>query len=384
MQVPFSYLDRQFENVDDYLSDIRKLVLSGKFTLGEELEKFEHSFAQKHNAPYAIGVGTGTDAIAMSLKLLGIGVGDEVITCANTFIASVGAIVQTGATPVFVDSEDGFVIDANKIEEAITEKTKAIVPVHYTGNIADMPRIKAIAERHNLFIVEDACQAILGAIDGCRVGSWGETAAFSLHPLKNLNVWSDAGVIVTHSSELAERLRLYRNHGLQDRETCVSYGVNCRMDALQAVVGNRLIRKLDQITEKRQRIAGHYDRVLAELSEYVDVPKRRSGVNHVFHLYVLRAQNRDELLTYLQASGIQARIHYRIPMHLQPAARHLGYKLGDFPVAEHHSKYAITLPAHPYLTDSEIEHTLGKVSEFYQSHGDSTVQDHSNYSLSIS
>ena len=260
MKVPFSYLDRQFrDSVDEYLSDIRELVLSGDFTLGEALGKFEAQFAELHDAPYAIGVGTGTDAITMSLKMLGVGKKDEVITCANTFIASVGGIVQTGATPVLVDSDDGYVIDPSKIEAAITDKTKAILAVHYTGNIADMPRIQKIADRYNLIIVEDACQATLGDIQGKPVGSWGKAAAFSLHPLKNLNLWADAGMIVTHSRELNDKLHLYRNHGLSDRDTCQFYGINCRMDTIQAVVGNRAIKNVRKLTKRRQEIARQYD-----------------------------------------------------------------------------------------------------------------------------
>src|SRR3990167_7171767 len=196
MHVPYSYLERQFSDIEPYLDDLRQFVKTADFTLGVELEKFEKRFAKLHHAPYAIGVGTGTDALAMSFKMLNIGIGDEVITCANTFIASVGAIVQVGATPVLVDSENGYVIDPDKIEAAITPKTKVIMPVHYTGNMADMPKIAAIAKKHNLQIVEDACQTILGAIDGKPAGSWGVFAGFSLHPLKNLNVWSDAGVII--------------------------------------------------------------------------------------------------------------------------------------------------------------------------------------------
>ena len=182
---------------------------------------------------------------------MGIGPGDEVITCTNTFVATVGAIIQAGAKPVFVDSENGYVIDPELIEAAITDKTKAIVPVHYTGNIADMPRIKAIADSYGLKIVEDSCQAIMGRINGKAVGSWGDTAAFSLHPLKNINVWSDGGIILTHSSELNDKLRLYRNHGLADRDTVVSWGVNSRLDTVQAVVGNRLIASADDCCDRR-------------------------------------------------------------------------------------------------------------------------------------
>jgi len=365
MRVPYSYLERQFADIDPYLEDLREFVKTTDFTIGAELEKFEKQFAAIHKAPHAIGVGTGTDALAIPFKMLGIGPGDEVITCANTFIASVGAIVQVGATPVFVDSENGYVIDPDKIEAAITEKTKAILPVHYTGNIADMPRIAKIAEKHNLHIVEDACQTIMGAIDGKPVGSWGAFAGFSLHPLKNLNVWSDAGVIVTHSDEYAEKIRLYRNHGLINRDVCVEFGINCRMDTIQAVIANRLIKKLDSITTRRIAIAHGYDKAFADLKDFIDVPVRRPGVNHVFHIYVLRVKHRDQLLKYLSDAGFEVKIHYPIPMHLQPAAEYLGYKKGDFPMAEAHGQQVITLPAHPYLTQEEIDYTIEKVREFY-------------------
>jgi dTDP-4-amino-4,6-dideoxygalactose transaminase len=366
MRVNFSYLDRQFADVDDYLKDVRALVLTGDFTLGPPLKKFEESFAKLMEAPYAIGVGTGTDAISMSLKVLGIGPGDEVITTTNTFIATVGAIVQAGATPVFVDSEDGYVIDTTKIEAAITKKTKAIVPVHYTGNVADMPAVMKIATKHKLAVVEDSCQSIMGAIDGKLVGSWGATAAFSLHPLKNLNVWADGGVIVTHSKDLAEKLRLYRNHGLANRDEVVSFGINCRLDTIQAVIGNRLVGQTKQITERRIANAKRYDEAFKDLSAFINIPKRRPGVRHVFHLYVLRVKRRDELLAHLKKNGVDAKLHYPIPMHLQKAAAHLGYKQGDFPVAEEHGRTCITLPGHQHLTDEEVGYVIDQVRAFYR------------------
>ena len=365
MHVSFSYLERQFQDIDPYLEDIRELVRTGDFTLGDALSEFEHRFADLMNAPYAIGVGTGTDAIAMSLKILEIGTGDEVITTPNTFIATVGAIVMTGARPVFVDSEDGYVIDPSKIEAAITAKTKAIVPVHYTGNMADMPAIMQIAEKYNLIVVEDACQAIMAAIDGKMAGSWGLTAAFSLHPLKNLNVWADGGVILTHSRELAEKLRLYRNHGLINRDEVASFGINCRLDTIQAVIGNRLIGQAERITDKRIANAKQFDMAFNDLQDYINIPIRRPDVRHVYHLYVLRVKNRDDLLDYLNKNGIEAKVHYPIPIHLQKAARNLGFKEGDFPISEQHSKTAITLPAHQHLTENEIAYVIERVKDFY-------------------
>ena len=366
MHVPFSYLQRQFADIGPYLADISELVTSGDFTLGRELEIFEERFAQLCDAPHAVGVGTGTDALALPLKLMGIGPGDEVIATSNTFIATVGAIVMTGATPVFVDSENGFVMDPELIEAAITPRTRAIVPVHYSGNVADMPRIMRIADERDLVVVEDACQAIGGALDGKPVGSWGVAAGFSLHPLKNLNVWGDGGIVVTHSSELARKLRLYRNHGLANRDEVECFGVNCRLDTLQAVVGNRLIDGVEWITETRIANARRYDEAFARLEEWVEVPVRRPGVRHVFHLYIMRVRQRDQLLEYLNARGIEAKIHYPTPVHLQRAASHLGYAEGSLPVTEADRHQIITLPAHQHLGDDELHYVVEQVGAFYE------------------
>ena len=366
-RVPFSYLDRQFADVEEYLSDIRDLVRSGDFTLGAPLREFEQRFADLCGMPHAIGVASGTDALFLSLKILDVGPGDEVITTPTTFFATMGAIAMTGARIVLVDSEDGFVIDPAKIEAAITSRTKAIVPVHYTGNVADMPAIMEVADRHGLRVVEDACQSIGASIDGMAVGSWGEAAGFSLHPLKNLNVWGDGGVIVTRSEEIAEKLRLFRNHGLVNRDEAVIFGHNSRLDTLQAVIGNRLIDQVGWITQQRIDIARNYDEAFADMGEHIGVPERRTGVKHVYHLYMVRANRRDELLTHLNANGVEAKVHYPIPMHLQVAARGLGYKEGDFPVCEADSQSILTLPAHQHLTSEEIEYTIEQVRSFYLS-----------------
>jgi len=364
LRIPFSYLDRQFANVDAYLADLKEFVITGDFTLGAPLREFEKRFATLTSMPFAIGVGSGTDALILSLKILGVGPGDEVITTPTTFIATVGAIAVAGARPVFVDSEEGFVIDPAKIEAAITPRTKAILPVHYTGNVADMPTIQKIAQQHNLHLIEDSCQSIAAGIDGQPVGTWGETAAFSLHPLKNLNVWGDGGVIVTKSEEIADKLRLYRNHGLVDRDRVAIFGTNSRLDTLQAVIGNRLLEEVDWITEQRIANAKRYDKAFADLGTQVRVPARRKGVKHVFHLYILRVERRDELHEYLNARGIEAKIHYPIPVHLQQASKDLGYKEGDFPVSEADSRHVLTLPAHQHLSSEEIDYVIENVYAF--------------------
>jgi dTDP-4-amino-4,6-dideoxygalactose transaminase len=365
MRVPFSYLDRQFADLEPYLEDLRAFIKTGDFTLGKPLREFESRFAELVGLPHAIGVASGTDALILSLRVHGIGPGDEVITTPTTFIATVGAIAMTGARVVFVDSEDGFVIDPAGIEAAITPRTRAIVPVHYTGNVADMPAIAEIAQRRGLLVIEDGCQAIAASLDGKPVGFWGATVAFSLHPLKNLNVWADGGLIGTFDAELARTLRLYRNHGLVNRDEAAMFGFNSRLDTIQAVIGNRLIDDAPSLTERRIAHARRYDEAFRDLAPQLRVPRRRPGVRHVFHLYVIRAERRGELAAHLNAQGIEAKVHYPIPVHLQRAAAHLGYRRGDFPVAEADAECVITLPAHPYLQPDEIEHTIAHVRRFY-------------------
>jgi len=365
MRVPYSYLAQQFDEIDSYLADIRSLVRSGDFTLGAAVAEFEQRFADLCGLPYAIGVSSGTDALAMSLESIGVGHGDEVITTPNTFVATVGAIVMTGARPVFVDNNEEYTIDSSRIEEAITAKTKAILPVHLTGIPADMPAIMEIANRNGIKVVEDAAQAILASIDGKHVGSWGETAGFSLHPLKNLNVWGDGGVIVTRSAEIAERLKLMRNHGLSDRDTVVEYGQNSRLDSLQAVVGNRLIGEANPITDARIANAKHYDQGLADLGEHIVIPTRKPGVKQVYHTYVIQVADRTGLLGYLESNEIEAKVHYPIPLHLQEASQYLGYTEGDFPVCERHCETILSLPVHQHLCPDQLDWVIDRIHGFY-------------------
>ncbi len=366
MRVKYSYLDRQFADVQAYVNDIRQVAEEGDFTLGSAVEEFETRFAELLGLPHAVGVSSGTDALILSLKILGIGPGDEVITSPNTFVATVGAIAMTGARPVFVDNNEEYTIDVDKIERAITPKTRAIMPVHLTGCPAHMPTIMEIARRNNLVVVEDAAQAILASIDGKSVGSWGETAGFSLHPLKNLNIWGDGGVIVTRSAELDARLRLFRNHGLKGRDEVEFFGHNCRLDTVQAAVANRLMDEVHAITDMRIANARRFDEAFSDLAEFITVPPRRPEVKQVFHTYVMQVRDRDRLLAHLIDKGIDAKVHYPIPMHLQKAAEYLGYSKGDFPVCERHCETIITLPVHQHLTKEEIEYVIDHVQSFYR------------------
>ena len=278
MKVRYSYLRQQFSNCNDLWSDLKKFVATGDFTLGKELTKFEKSFARLIGTKYAVGVNSGTDAIKLSLKTLGIGFGDEVITAANTFVATVGAITEIGAKPIFIDCDDTFCMDIDELEKKITKKTRAIVPVHFTGYMTDMPKLLKIAKKYNLPIVEDACQSILASINNKNAGCWGDFGAFSLHPLKNINVWSDGGIITTNNKKFYENLLLLRNHGLIDRDTVKICGYNSRLDTFQAVVGNWLLPSAKRIANQRIKNANYYDREFSKIKEI--------RINHIINMNI--------------------------------------------------------------------------------------------------
>jgi len=365
MHVRYSYLPQQFADIQGLLGEIEAFVQSGDFTLGEPLTRFERGFAALVGARHAIGVGSGTDALKLPLRALGIGPGDEVITAANTFIATVGAIAEVGARPVFVDCDDTFCMDVGQVEAAIGPRTKAIMPVHYTGYMTDMPPLQQIAKGHDLPIVEDACQAILADIDGRRAGTWGIAGGFSLHPLKNLNVWGDGGVIVTDDDAMAAQLRLLRNHGMVNRDEIAVLGYNSRLDTLQAVVGNWLLPQTESIAQRRIDNAAHYDAAFAEI-EGITLPPRTAGMRRVYHLYIVFAEDRDALLSHCLANGIEAKVHYPIPVYRQRALAHLGHRLGDFPVADRHTESIITFPCDQHLSRAEQDHVIATVREFYE------------------
>jgi dTDP-3-amino-2,3,6-trideoxy-4-keto-D-glucose/dTDP-3-amino-3,4,6-trideoxy-alpha-D-glucose/dTDP-2,6-dideoxy-D-kanosamine transaminase len=365
MKVEYSYLSEQFKDHDVIFKKISKVVKTGDYTLGKAVSEFEEKFAALLGAKYAIGVNSGTDALFLSLKALGIGPGDEVITAVNTFIATAGAIAATGARPVYVDVTDEYVIDPNLIDKAITSQTKALLPVHYAGVAADMDQIMEIAHKHALPVVEDSCQAISATFNGKCVGSFGVTGTFSLHPLKNLNVWGDSGMIITDNGKINEKLRSLRNHGLRNRNEVDCFGYNSRLDSIQAVVGNHLIEDAQWITDTRIKWAEKLDSALSELEDDVTVPKRRSNKRYVHHLYIIMAKQRDELLAHLIDHEIEAKIHYPIPLHLQRCSTHLGYKKGDFPVAEAQAKAIITLPSHQHLNEDQINYMIETVKAFY-------------------
>lgn len=383
MKVGYSYLLEQFgadrrevrvkyvdlpkqAHAEDMLRDIKELLLAtGQFTLGPQVAEFQSRFAKLCQTRYAVGLNSGTDALFLSMKALNIGAGDEVITAPNSFIATAATIANAGAKPVFVDVDNEYNMDPTLIEDAITPRTKAVIPVHLTGNPADMPKIMEIANRHNLHVIEDACQAISASIDGQAVGSFGIVGCFSLHPLKNLNVWGDGGVIVTNSKELFDEIMLLRNHGLKDRDECVVFAYNSRLDTLQAIVANHLMNDLDDITSTRIRNARIYDDALSKLGDYVTLPPRKGNVTQVFHTYVIQVKDRDRLHQHLLENGIEAKIHYPIPIHLQKASEYLGYREGDFPVCEAQARSIISLPVHQHLTDDQLACVIDEMRRFY-------------------
>jgi len=366
MHVKYSYLEQQFAEVDAHFADLRKLVASGEFTLGPFVEEFEKKFAAYIGVKHAIGTNTGTGALTLALKAAGVKPGSEVITVANTFIATVGAIVAAGARPVFVDCDERYQIDVSKIEAAITPETTAILPVHWAGCPPELEKILEIANRHAIPVVEDACPAVGAKIDGKFAGTFGKVNAFSMHPLKPLNVWGDGGIVVTNDDKLAEFLRLYRNHGLVDRDHVEIWGVNERLQPFQAVVGARVLDTVEGLVEARIRNAKLFDAGLKGLESFIRPPSRPAGYREVYQLYLVTAVRRNELLAFLISRGIEAKVHYPIPIHLQNAARGLGYKRGDFPVCERQSDEIITLPAHQHITEEEIAYTIEKIRDFYQ------------------
>ncbi len=367
MQVKYAYLGQQFAEVDEYFEDLRELVASGEFTLGPYVEKFERKFGDYIGVKHVISTNTGTDALILAFKASGVKPGDEVITVTNTFYATVGAIVAVGAKPVFVDCDDRFQIDANLIEAAITEKTTAIAPVHWAGCPPDIEHILQIANKHNLAVIEDACPAVGAKVNGKFAGTFGKVNAFSMHPLKPLNVWGDGGMITTDDDDVSEWLLKYRNHGMVDRNHITFWGVNCRLQPVQAIVGSRLLDTMEELVESRIRNARLLDKGLKSLEDFVVIPQRPESYREVFQLYQVCVQRREELISYLEERGIEPKVHYPIPLHLQEAAKELGHKLGDFPVSEKQADEILTLPAHQHVTPEQIEYTIKAIRSFYLS-----------------
>ncbi len=371
MKVPYSYLDEQFAEPGPILEKIRSTLLRHhQYTFGPELEEFEEKMARYTGARYCLGTSSGTIALSMLLRAAGVGPGDEVITVSQTFIATIGSIVAVGARPYYVDVLDDFTIDPKLIEGAITEKTRAIMPVWYSGAPPRMKEILDIAGRHSLPVIEDSCCAISAKIGGKHAGTFGAGGAFSVHPLKNLNVWGDGGFIVTDSQDIYEKIQLLRNHGLKGRDEVEIYGYNGRLDTIQAIVGNHLYLRIDEITDRRIANAAVYDRAFSspELAEFITVPPRRKDARHVYHMYMVLAADRDRLLEHLIDAGIEAKVHYPIPNHLQKASLDQDPPFGQTGLSKTESqcRSLISLPVHQHLSPEQLEYVVDRMRDFYR------------------
>lgn len=368
MKVPMLDLSEQYQELRTEILDILDQVMgSSRFILGDNVKKLEEDVAKYSNVSFGIGCGNGSDAIHIALQAMGVGPGDEVITTAFTFFATGGAIVRAGAKPVYVDIDPvTFNIDPEKIEAAITENTKAIIPVHLYGQMADMERISEIAKKHNLGVVEDAAQAIGAKHNGKTVGELGSAATYSFFPTKNLGAYGDGGMIVTDNTDIAEKSRVIRVHGSKPKYYHHVLGYNSRLDELQAAVLNVKFPHLNRWSDLRREKASTYTSLFLEkLVDLVIAPVEKEGNHHVFHQYTLRVENRDELQNYLKEQGVATMVYYPLPLHVQPVFADLGYKEGDLPETEKAAKEAISLPMFPELKTEQQEYVVAKIAEFY-------------------
>lgn len=361
--IPYVDIGGQFRDDRDALMAIVEEVLeSGQHVGGPWERRLEEALAPWCGTKHVVALNSGTDALMLALKALGIGPGDEVITPPNSFVASTAVIDQVGATPVFADVLADQNIDPDAVRRVITSRTKAVMPVHLTGRVADMKPIMEIAGEFGLAVVEDAAQAIGSRYDGALAGSIGDVGCFSAHPLKNLNACGDAGYLATDRDDIADYVRLARNHGLADRNTVTRFGTVSRLDSLQAAILEFRLGRLAEIIERRRANAARYRSRLDP--DLVFSPPCRNIEFNTFHTFVVQVDHRDELREHLQAKGIGTAIHYPVPIHLQPAAAALGHKAGDFPVTERQAQRILTLPVHQGLDDGQIDRVAEAVNAF--------------------
>lgn len=358
MQIKVPFLDLKSHHLPimaEINLAIQEVIEGSAFAGGPFVAAFEQDFAAYCNAPYALGVGSGTDALWLSLLACGVGPGDEVITVPSTFMATAEAITYCGACPVFVDVDEcTYTMDPEALKDALTKRTKAIIPVHLFGQPADMDPIVEFARNHGLYVIEDACQAHGAEYKGRRAGTLGDAACFSFYPGKNLGAFGEAGAVVTGSPELQEKIRILRDHGQVRKYFHTMVGWNCRMDGIQGAVLRVKLRQLEASNKRRRAHAAHYDAALSGV-EGVATPAHASCVRHVYHVYAIRVNERDEVMKYLADQGIATGVHYPVPVHLQEAYRSLGYDRGAFPTAERCAAEFVSLPMYPELTEEQLE-----------------------------
>ncbi len=370
--VPFFDLTRQYKRIEEeILSATKRVYEKGRFILGEEVSVFEEEFSHYCGVRYGVGVDSGTDALQLALKAVGVGEGDEVITVAHSFIATALAISQTGAKPLFVDIDpETYTMDPNALEQFLRhrkkkgerQKIKAILPVHLYGHPAEMDAIMDIADRYQLTLIEDACQAHGAEYQGRKVGSFGLLSCFSFYPTKNLGGYGDGGMVVTNDKKLFEKLRLLRCYGEKRKYEHVLKGGNNRLDEIQAAILRVKLKYLDQWNEERRKRVLIYKKMLEHTG--VICPTEKGQAKHVYHLFVIRTKKRNPLQTFLKEKGIGTLIHYPIPIHLQKAFRELGYRRGDLPLTEQYAREVLSLPFFPEMTESEIEGVATQIKTF--------------------
>ncbi len=363
MEVLFNRLDRAYERYkEEYLKVCREVLESGWYVLGENVKKFEEEFASFIGAKYCVGVNSGLDALILAFRALGIGHGDEVIVPANTYIASVLGITHNGATPVFVEPDEFYTVDVEKIEEKITKKTKAILAVHLYGQAACMDKIRELADKYRLYVVEDCAQSHGAIYKGKMTGSWGDVGCFSFYPTKNMGAFGDGGAITTDSAVIADKVMMLRNYGSKQKYYHEIEGFNSRLDEIQAAILRIKLKHYAEIKKERQKIASKY---IANIkNNNILLPSVRAEGEHVWHLFVVRVEEREKFINYLKKEGIQVQIHYPVPPHLSGAYRSLGYREGDFPITEEYARTVVSIPLYEGMKAKEVEYVIDVINSY--------------------
>ena len=367
MNIPFVDLKAQYQSIKNEIDTaIKNVIDETAFISGKYASAFESAFAQAYGVKHCIGVANGTDAIYITLKMLGIGQGDEVITVANSWISTSETISQAGAKPVFIDIEkDYFNIDTSKIEEKITSKTKAIIPVHIYGQPAKIDEVKRICQKYNLFLIEDCAQSHFAEYQGQYVGTFGHAATFSFYPGKNLGAYGDAGAIITNDDELAQKMRMFANHGALKKHQHQIEGINSRLDGIQGAVLKVKLPYIHKWNNARFENGMLYNKLLSDLKQ-VETPKIREHCKPIFHVYELRVEKREQLIEYLTSQGIQTAIHYPVPLPFMPAYSYLNHTKSDFPVVAEQMNKILSLPMYPELSVEQIEYVTDTIKAFYK------------------
>ena len=366
MKVPFVDLKKQYLSIKNEIDEaIGNVFHETAFIGGKFPSIFEHDFAAAYGAKHCISVANGTDAIYIALKMLGIGEGDEVITTACSWISTSGTISQTGAIPIFIDIDEYFLIDTSKIEAKITSKTKAILPVHLYGQMADISTIQSICDKHDLYLVEDCAQAHFSEIDNRKAGLTGVAGTFSFYPGKNLGAYGDAGCILTNDDKLALKIRQYSNHGGIQKHQHHTLGINSRMDGLQAAILSVKLPYINEWTTSRRKAAAHYFQLLKAIPQ-IKLPKVKENGKHVFHLYVIEVEQRTDLQNYLQKNGIDTAIHYPTPLPFLKCYKQLELEETAFPIATTKQHKILSLPIFPEITEEQIKFVCMKINQFYE------------------